>query len=97
MVGGARCQFERVGEQRDRLANGRTGRARRARGELTGEGGQSTVEYLLVLVGFLALLVALGALWHVGSGGGLVRISVDAASHGYGQGTVPLLKDVLGY
>ena len=54
-------------------------------------------EDLLVLVGFLALLVALGALWHVGSGGGLVRLSVDAASHGYGQGAVPLLKDVLGY
>ena len=62
-----------------------------------GELGQSTVEYLLVLVAFLAMIAALGALWRAGSGGGLVQLATETASHGQGQGTVALLKDVLGY
>lgn len=55
------------------------------------------MEYLVVLGAFLAMLLVLGALWRAGSEGDLVQLAADSASHGLGQGTVPLLKDVLGY
>ncbi|HIZ46568.1 MAG TPA: hypothetical protein IAA19_06060 [Candidatus Olsenella pullistercoris] len=70
---------------------------RGARGAVADERGQATVEYLVVLGAFLAMLLALGALWRAGSEGDLVQLAADSASHGLGQGTVPLLKDVLGY
>lgn len=55
------------------------------------------MEYLLVLGAFLGMLLALAAIWRAGSGGDLVRLAGQSASHGLGQGTIPLLKDVLGY
>ena len=59
--------------------------------------GQSTVEYLLVLVAFVSTIVALGLLWHAGREGVLVGLAERSASHGVEQGGVSLLKDVLGY
>lgn len=43
--------------------------------------GQSTVEYALVLVAFLAAMLALGAVWHSARDGGLQRLAERAASH----------------
>lgn len=62
------------------------------------ERGQSTVEYALVLLAFLSLVVALGALWHVARDGRLLETARDAGSHNFGEGvTVGLLQDVLAY
>lgn len=43
--------------------------------------GQSTVEYALVLAGFLALLMGLSSIWHVLDGGVLVTHALASASH----------------
>lgn len=76
---------------------GRVG-ARGASGRwLADEGGQSTVEYLLVLSAFLVAVVVMGLLWHAGRDGALVGEATRAASHGTAQGGVALLKDVLCY
>lgn len=57
-------------------------RGRKAARDACGEQlGQSTVEYALVLVAFLAAIVALGAVWHVVGAGGLQRLSEGCASH----------------
>jgi len=48
---------------------------------LKGECGQATVEYAIVLFGFLALVVGLGALWRFASGGELVEHALAVASH----------------
>lgn len=50
-------------------------------GRLAGESGQSTVEFAVVTAGFLALSVALSALWHVLSDGVLVEHALAVASH----------------
>lgn len=51
----------------------------------------------MILAAFVSAVVVLGLLWHAGRDGVLVRLATEAASHGAGQGSVPLLKDVLGY
>ncbi|MBQ9317389.1 MAG: hypothetical protein IJ203_11290 [Atopobiaceae bacterium] len=43
--------------------------------------GQSTVEYAVVVVAFLALLMALGTVWHAGRRGALTHRAVEASSH----------------
>ena len=43
--------------------------------------GQATVEYAIVFVAFLALVVALGALWDVLSGALVVQHALQSASH----------------
>ena len=59
------------------------------------ERGQSTVEYALVAIAFLSMVLALGALWHAGRDGLLLRRAVDAASHGLGGGgMLGALRDV---
>lgn len=50
-----------------------------------------------MLVAFVALIAALGALWGAGREGDLVGKAVEASSHGSGQGVVGLLEDVLGF
>lgn len=45
------------------------------------EKGQSTVEYALVMVTFLSLLLGIGSLWRVVSGGLLVDHAIACASH----------------
>lgn len=57
--------------------------------------GQSTVEYAAVLCAFLALAAACAALWHAAADGHLTELAAQAASHGFGQGTLDVLKDVL--
>ena len=46
--------------------------------------GQSTVEYAVVVVAFLAMLATLGAVWHAGRRGSLTRRAVEASSHQLG-------------
>lgn len=43
--------------------------------------GQATVEYAIVFIAFLALVLALGALWDVLSGGLVVKHALQSASH----------------
>lgn len=50
-----------------------------------------------MLAAFVAAIGALGLLWHAGRDGVLMGLATASASHGTGQGTVALLKDVLGY
>lgn len=45
------------------------------------ERGQSTVEFVLVFVAFLSLVVACGALWHLGESGKLIEHASVSASH----------------
>lgn len=59
--------------------------------------GQGSVEYALVLLAFIASLVALSALWHAGRDGALLRRAIDAASHSMGSGFVAGSKDLLLY
>lgn len=70
---------------------------RDGRGALAEERGQSTVEYALVLGAFLAMAVALAALWRLLGQGAGADIASRAASHGLGAGTVAALQDVLLY
>ena len=54
------------------------------------ERGQSSLEYLLVLLAFAAMAAA-------GRDGALVRLATEAASHGAGQGGLGMLRDVLAF
>lgn len=66
------------------------------RGPMREDCGQSTVEYALVLVAFLAMVLALGAVWEVVGGGGLQRASERAASHVLaGEGATGGLRDLV--
>lgn len=62
-----------------------------------GRSGQSTLEYLLVLLGFMAMIAALALVWHAARDGRLLALATGAASHGSGQGAVALLKDVAAF
>lgn len=62
-----------------------------------GERGQSTLEYLLTLAAFLAMVVAMGALWHAVRDGRLLGIALEVASHGSGRGGLTLLQDAVEY
>lgn len=63
-----------------------------------GEGGQSTVEYLVVLVAFVSTLAALGAVWHAARDGAIAEAAVRAASHGLAGGvTVGFMQDLVAY
>lgn len=45
------------------------------------ESGQSTVEFAVVMAGFLAMTVALAAMWRAFGGGLLVEHALAVASH----------------
>ena len=78
------------------MAHGR--RRRRRRGSLTfSSSGQSTLEYLLVLLSFMAMVAALALVWHAARDGRLLALATGAASHGMAQGAVALLKDVVAF
>ena len=63
-----------------------------------GEEGQSTLEYLLVALGILAVVVALGALVRLGARGTLSQLATRAASHSTADGIFAnVLLDVLLY
>ena len=48
---------------------------------LAGNGGQGTVEYALVLFAFTAVVVGLGALWHLFDSAAPVQHALQSASH----------------
>lgn len=78
------------------MAYGR--RRRRCRGSLIrSRSGQSTLEYMLVLLAFMAMVCALALVWHAARDGRLLALATGAASHGAGQGAVALLKDVAAF
>ena len=66
----------------------------RARG---GELGQSTVEFAVVTVGFLALALGIGALWRGVSGGMFVEHAISSASHHIGGASPQAAADMLLY
>ena len=57
------------------------GRRQQLVGKRGREDGQSTVEFAVVMVGFLAVTVALSTMWRAFSGGMLVDHAVAVASH----------------
>ena len=64
-------------------------------GVLRERSGQATVEYAVVLMAFLAMVLALGLMWHAARDGRLLHLAVDAASHGTdGDVTAGFLQDV---
>ncbi len=67
------------------------------RGERVADGGQSTLEYLLVLIAFLAIVLAMGSMWHAAQDGRLADLARDASSHGAGEGIVGMAQDLLAY
>ena len=65
--------------------------------ERMSECGQSTVEYLLVLMAFLAIVLAMGSIWHAAQDGRLAEIARDASSHSFREGVVGMAQDLLAY
>lgn len=61
------------------------------------EEGQATLEYLLVVVGIVAVIVALGALVRLGADGRLADRATRAASHSLGGQVGGALLDTLMY
>lgn len=60
--------------------------------------GQASVEFAVVVVAFLAVGMALAALWHWASAGGLARLAEGAASHAFSEdGVAGALADVLAF
>lgn len=59
--------------------------------------GQSTVEFAVVLFGFLALLAALGVLWRSVQGGLLVSHALQSASHHLETVVPGVISDVFLY
>ena len=43
--------------------------------------GQATVEFAIIMAGFLAITIALGALWHLLSSGLIINHALAVASH----------------
>lgn len=62
-----------------------------------GSSGQSTVEYALVLFGFLALILAMGALGQFFQEGNLVAHALSSASHHVTLVSPGALRDVFAY
>ncbi|EFL43564.1 hypothetical protein HMPREF9248_0648 [Fannyhessea vaginae PB189-T1-4] len=55
------------------------------------------MEYMVVVVAFLAMICALGALFRAFAEGTVVQDSVSAASHTTAQGVLGDLQDILLY
>lgn len=70
-----------------------------ARGGMVGawkNSGQSSVEYMLLLVAFVSMLVGMGAIWHLAREGGLTELATHAASHGLEEGYASI-HDIISY
>lgn len=65
--------------------------------ERAAERGQATLEYLLVLMAFLAIVLAMGSLWHAARDGRLAGLARDASSHNAQGGLVGMAQDLLAY
>ncbi len=61
------------------------------------QSGQSTVEFALVTAAFLVVVVGLGALWRLVSGGALVEHALATASHCIERASPQAMADVLLY
>lgn len=61
------------------------------------ECGQSTVEYAIILAAFLAVVLGLGALWHLFDTGLVVDHALQSASHHLQQVSEGALIDVFLY
>jgi hypothetical protein len=62
---------------------------------MRGISGQSTIEYVLVLLAFLATITALGAIWAVAQSGALQRDARDSMPHNLEGGvTIGFLQDL---
>ncbi len=63
---------------------------------LRNQRGQSTVEYAALLLAFMAMIIALDAIWRRVSGGGLLDQALAAASHVWGSGgMIGVSQDIL--
>jgi len=60
------------------------------------ESGQSSVEYALILVAFLALILAFAALWRFLEAGSLIEHALMSASH-HLSGGVGVYADIWAY
>lgn len=49
------------------------------------EGGQATVEYVIVFAALLTVVAACGALWRFGASGGFFSAAQESSSHALGQ------------
>ncbi len=61
------------------------------------EEGQGTVEYLLVLLGTVAVVAGLSAFVHASTDGTFARLAFASLSHSLGEGALGALADVLMY
>lgn len=61
------------------------------------QSGQSTVEFALATAAFLVVIVGLGALWRLASGGALVEHALATASHCIERASPQAMADVLLY
>lgn len=68
--------------------------ARRATSQRSGS-GQASVEYAVVLVGFLALIIALGALHSFLEDGALIEHALQSSSHAIERICSGTTKDVM--
>ncbi|MBP3892616.1 MAG: hypothetical protein J6D34_01070 [Atopobiaceae bacterium] len=60
--------------------------------------GQSTVEYALVVMAFVAMLLAMALLWHAGRDGMLLERAIRSSSHQLGGAdALGSLRDVVLY
>lgn len=67
-------------------------------GGLDDETGQSTLEYALVILAFLAMLLGLAAVWHASRDGRFAQEAREAGSHAIVSGvSVGLLQDVTAF
>ena len=64
---------------------------------LAGESGQGTLEYALVMFGFLSIVAGLGALWNMLDGGLLVSHALASASHHVQAVTPGAVADVFAF
>ncbi len=79
-----------------RKRNGDGWRAQAARPFRAECDGQSSVEYALVLLAFLAMVLALGAVWQAARNGSLQRLEQSAASHAVeGEGVLGGMRDIV--
>lgn len=61
------------------------------------ESGQSTLEYALLLMASLAMVGALGLVWHAARDGVLVELASEAASHVTAGDLLAWLQDLMGF
>lgn len=59
--------------------------------------GQATLEYSLILLAFLAIIVAFGLLWTAAGSGTLTDQAINAGSHLISGGILETVQDIILY